>query len=85
MKKSTGLIIIVLLLLVAYLLNPGFKKHLEKTGIGDVEKQLSNGELDKNSVTSKIYTYNNYFIFSTTTNRLTGQRATFGIFGVVFR
>jgi hypothetical protein len=85
MKKSTGLILIILLLVVAYFLNPRFEKHLAKTGIGDMERKLSDGELDKNSVTSKIYIYNNYLIFSTTTNRLTGERATFGMFGVVFR
>jgi hypothetical protein len=85
MKKSTGIILIVLLLVVAFILNPKFEKHLAKTGIGDVERRLSESELDKNSVTSKIYIYNNYYIFSTTTNRLTGERATFGLFGVVFR
>lgn len=85
MKKRTGLILILLLFVIAYFLNPGFEKHLAKTGIGDMERKLSNGELNNNSVTSRIYIYNNYFIFSTTTNRLTGERATFGMFGVVFR
>ena len=84
MKKSTGWIIILLLLAGAYFLNPGYSKHMSKLGMGAMEEQIrTNPKIA--TATSFIIKYNNFYLFSTTTNTITGQRMTFGLFGIVFR
>ena len=84
MKKSTAILILVLLVVAAYLLNPKFEKHLQKTTAMQIENSITGG---KNSpgATARLYEYHNYYLFSTTTNIITGKRATFGMFGVVFQ
>jgi hypothetical protein len=84
MRKSTGWVIIILLLAAAYFLNPGYSKHTSKLGMGALETQIKSNPNVAN-VTQHIVKYNNYYLFSTTTNTITGQRLTFGLFGMVFR
>jgi hypothetical protein len=83
MKKSTAIIIMVLLIAAAYFLNPTFEKHLKKTAAGQIEHTVTGDKVGP-LASAKLYEYHNYYLFSTTTSILTGKRATFGMFGVVF-
>jgi hypothetical protein len=85
MKKSTGLVIILLLFVAAYFLNPGYSKHMSKLGMGALENEIRTNRNNVATITGYIVKYNNYFLFSTTTNSITGQRLTFGLLGIVFR
>ncbi len=85
MKNRIGLIVILVLLIAAYFLNPKYEKHVAKFVPDTVDKELRRSKLDVTPLAGLALKYNNYYLFSTTTNTITGERATFGIFGVVFR
>lgn len=85
MRKTIGLLVIIGLLVAAYFLNPSYSKHMEKIGVpGIIGKELDKPG-DLSVIAGTMIKYNNYYLFSTTTNELTNQRLTFGLFGVVFR
>ena len=84
MKNKIGLIVIILLIVAAYLLNPKFPQHVDKLLPDAINEEIRKSE-DMSKLASLGLKYNNYYLFSTTTNLITGDRATFGIFGVVFR
>lgn len=79
--KINGFIVVLLILLAAFLLNPGYSKHMAK--LGHKQKSISRDNPNGGSYTGS-YKYNNYYIFSTTTDKDDGERKTIGIFGFVF-
>lgn len=84
MRNRTGLIILIILVVAAYFLNPGYPKHLEKLGMPTVLSEPL-GRDNPNPVGNLVAEYHNYYLFSTTTNRFTGSGMTIGLFGVVLR
>jgi hypothetical protein len=80
--KINGFVVLLIVLFVAFLLNPGYSKHLAKLGYKErpVSRHSSGGE----GYDGSKYKYNNFYVFSTTTDR-GGDRSSFGIFGFVFK
>jgi hypothetical protein len=85
MKKKTGLTIIILLIAAAYFLNPGYSKHMSKLGMSALENEIQTDRFKVGTLTGFLVKYHNYYLFSTTTSNVTGERLTFGILGIVFR
>jgi len=79
--KINGLVVLLLVLFLAFILNPGAGKHLAK--LGYKEKALSRFNTNGDSYTGR-YKYHNYYIFSTTTDE-SGDRETIGLLGFVFK
>ena len=79
MKNKTAgwAAVVVIILLAAFLLNPKKEKH--------VEKVLPVSPLIPKETVGQVLNYHNYYLFSTTTDVLTNQRQSFGIFGIVFK
>jgi len=76
-KNAVRAAVVVIVLLVAFLLNPNKEKH--------VEKVLPVSPLIPRETVSQVLDYHNYYLFSTTTDVLTNRRQSFGVFGIVFR
>jgi hypothetical protein len=79
--KINGIVVLLIVLFIAYLLNPGYSKHMAK--LGYKEKALSRFNTTGDSYTGK-YKYHNYYVFSTTTDA-GGDRETIGLLGFVFK
>ena len=84
MRNKTGLLVIVLLVVAAYVLNPGYSKHLVKLGMPPMLSEPLSRD-NPNPLSNLVVEYHNYYLFSTTTNRFTGKGTTLGLFGVVIR
>lgn len=76
-KRNAPWVILVVILLAAFLLNPGKSKHLDEI--------FPPSPLIPRTGFEELIKYHNYYLFSTTTDVFTGERHTFGILGFVFR
>jgi hypothetical protein len=79
--KINGIVVLLLILFLAFILNPGYSKHMAK--LRYKEKALSRFNTTGDSYTGK-YKYHNYYIFSTTTGT-GGDTKSIGLLGFVIK
>lgn len=86
--RGRSLVILVVIIIAFYFLNPDYQKHCEKLGITAEKAMVRNPSINRdssNSIMGERFEYNDYYIFSTLTDNLTGKSQSFGILGFVFK